>query len=441
MKRRPGNSPEHLHADAVRLDREAALHERAALSLGEDEARGHAGAVAEDRDLAAVLEAIDDQVMRRRAEWAFDDTSVAAALFQVRTLDLEHLRPPLRMAVRVAHQLPDALHRRLDERLLGARPLHARSPSYSGCRASSEMLVTPYLRTALSARSDTKRYSRVLPPRDDFEAGSLDRLSVAVALHRPADARRPERRVAGDALGQLLGRDDVGQCQPSAGPQRVRDGGEDGGLVRREVDHSVRDHAVDALGLHGRLLDIAAAEFGVLNAGLGREACRFGELLVGHVDADHTTVGAACERGEETVHAGAAAEVEHRVAWGDVRQVEEVPYAGERVDRGRWYPVEIRGWVAEPFGQGAARLEVEFALRLERNLLVHLLDALFELLCIERSCGGRAHGDSLSGWDQVSACSASCHSGQPPSSRRAERPSARSVRTASWAYAQNAPRQ
>src|SRR5215208_2585482 len=133
----PGHGAEHLHADAVRLDREAALHERASLSVGEHEARGHAGAVAEDRDLAAVLEAIDDQVMRRGPEWAFDDTAVAAALFQVRTLDLEHLRPPLRMAVRVAYQLPDALDRRVDERLLGARPLHASSlPTRDGARAA-----------------------------------------------------------------------------------------------------------------------------------------------------------------------------------------------------------------------------------------------------------------------------------------------------------------
>src|SRR5215208_3026625 len=130
-----GDSAEHLHADAVRLDREAALHERAALSVGESEARGYAGAVAEDRDLAAVLEAIDDQVMRRRPEWAFDDTAVAAALLQVRAFNLEHLRPPLRMAVRVAHELPNALHRRLDERLLGARPLHASSPSYTPGRS------------------------------------------------------------------------------------------------------------------------------------------------------------------------------------------------------------------------------------------------------------------------------------------------------------------
>jgi hypothetical protein len=73
--------------------------------------------------------------------------------------------------------------------------------------------------------------------------------------------------------------------------------------------------------------------------------------------------------------------------------------AGERVDRGRGDPVEVRRRVAESFGQGAAGLEVEFALRLERDLLVHVLDALLELLCVERSCGGRAHGDSPFGWD------------------------------------------
>jgi hypothetical protein len=89
--------------------------------------------------------------------------------------------------------------------------------------------------------------------------------------------------------------EDVGQCQPSAGPQHVRDGGEGRRLVRRKVDHSVRDDAVDAACFNGRFLDVAGAEFGVLDVGLGREACCLGELLVGHVDADHTAVGAGCE--------------------------------------------------------------------------------------------------------------------------------------------------
>ena len=93
------------------------------------------------------------------------------------------------------------------------------------------MLVTPYLRVALSARADTKPYCGVLAPRLDLEAGALDRRAVVVALHRAADAGSPERGVAGDALGQLLRGDDVCEREPAAGPQRRGGGGEDGGLV------------------------------------------------------------------------------------------------------------------------------------------------------------------------------------------------------------------
>jgi len=119
-----GHGADHLHPDAVRLDREAALHERPALSFAEHEARGHAVALAEDRYLAVALQAIDRQLVRHGAEGSLHHAAVAAALLEVRALDLEHLGPPFGMAVRIADEPPDALDGRLDERLLGARPLH-----------------------------------------------------------------------------------------------------------------------------------------------------------------------------------------------------------------------------------------------------------------------------------------------------------------------------
>lgn len=52
-----------------------------------------------------------------------------------------------------------------------------------------------------------------------MQPGGLDQGTVAVALHGPADARCPQRRVASDAVGQLDGGDDVGDRQPPARPQ------------------------------------------------------------------------------------------------------------------------------------------------------------------------------------------------------------------------------
>jgi hypothetical protein len=57
--------------------------------------------------------------------------------------------------------------------------------------------------------------------------------------------------------------------------------------------------------------------------------------------------------------------------------------AGERVDRGRRDAVEPVGGIAEPLGERAAGLEVELVLGLERDLLVHRLDALLEFGGVE----------------------------------------------------------
>src|SRR5919106_4285334 len=104
----------------------------------------------------------------------------------------------------------------------------------------------------------------VLAPGVDLEARTLDRLAVVVALHRTADAGGPQRRVAGHALGELLGRDDVGQRQAPSRPQGPCGCREHGGLVGREVDDAVRDHAVEAGVLDHRLLDVPLAELDVV---------------------------------------------------------------------------------------------------------------------------------------------------------------------------------
>jgi|SRR5215203_1561512 len=81
------------------------------------------GPLAEDRHLPALLQAVDEQVVRPSAERPLHHSAVAAALFQVRALHGQSLGPPLRVPLRVADQLADALDRSVDERALGARPV------------------------------------------------------------------------------------------------------------------------------------------------------------------------------------------------------------------------------------------------------------------------------------------------------------------------------
>ena len=194
----------------------------------------------------------------------------------------------------------------------------------------------------------------------------------------------------------MLG-DDVGQGEPASGPQSARGGREDGGLVGREVDDAVGDHAVDAGVLDGRPLDVALAELALREAVLCGEVPRLRELGGGHVDADDLAVRAGGQRGEEAVGAGPAAEVEHGLTGGDRGEIEEVADAGERVDRRSGDPVEVGGRVAEPLRERPAGLEVELAVGLECDLFVHALDTLLELRGVELA-GGGGHGEVLLSW-------------------------------------------
>jgi hypothetical protein len=72
-------------------------------------------------------------------------------------------------------------------------------------------------------------------------------------------------------------------------------------------------------------------------------------------------------------------------------RVEEIADAGERVDRGGRDPAEVSSRIAEALGEIAAALEVELALGLERDLLVHSPQALLELGGVELSGGDGDH--------------------------------------------------
>jgi hypothetical protein len=149
-----------------------------------------------------------------------------------------------------------------------------------------------------------------------------------------------------------------------------------------------------------------------------------GELRLGHVDSDDSSLRPGRAGGDEAVGAGAAAEVKHSFARRDRSEVEKVADAGERLDRGGRDRVEVVGRIAEPFGEWATGLEVELVLGLKRDLLVHVLYALLQLGRVELACRDAHATFSLF---------ASLHSGQPASSRRAARPASRRRRTASCA--------
>ena len=106
----------------------------------------------------------------------------------------------------------------------------------------------------------------------------------------------------------------------------------------------------------------------------------------GNVDAGHFPRVADVRAGDESVHPGAGAEVDDRLARTELGEVEEVADPCERLDRRGGNLVEIRRWVAEPLGELTPHLEVEGAVRVFGHLAVHLLDLHLQLVGIER-CG------------------------------------------------------
>jgi hypothetical protein len=166
--------------------------------------------------------------------------------------------------------------------------------------------------------------------------------------------------------------------------------GEDLRLVGREIDHAIGDDDVGRLTLERQMLDVGLDELDVGDAVVIRESGRLVELSLGHVDADDAPGRPRLARCEETVHAGAAAEVDDRLAGLDRSEVEVVADAGEGIDRRSWYRVELGDGVAESDRELTAGLEMELLVRLFGDLAIHLLHALLELLCVE-CCLRRTH--------------------------------------------------
>src|SRR3990172_9246425 len=227
---------------------------------------------------------------------------------------------------------------------------------------------------------------RVVPHLRHAQPRCLDRRGVIADLHRAPDASGPERRVAGDAFGQLRFGDDVGEGKPPSRLEQARGLAEDRPFVRREVNHAVADDRVARRVSQSGRVDVALAVGGVAESGRGAQAPRFGELLVGHVDADHGAGLADLAGGDEAVRPRPAAEIDHRLARLQVSEVKVVAHARKRVDGFARDGIEISGRIAEPLRERTSHLEVELALRIEGYIAIHRLDLLLERGCVDAPC-------------------------------------------------------
>ena len=154
----------------------------------------------------------------------------------------------------------------------------------------------------------------------------------------------PQLGVARDGLGQRPLADDVGEREPPARCEGTGGRTEHGGLVGGEVDDAVGHDQVDAPFEHRRVLDVPLHELDVGDAGLAARSRSAFASCSSVMSTPVTAAVLADEVGErEAVRAGPAAQVQHAVPVGWRGEVEEVPDAGERLDRGGRHRIEQAG--------------------------------------------------------------------------------------------------
>jgi len=139
-----------------RLHPETGVDERPRPGRCQRQVDERPGVGATDAQLAQLLEPIDDHVQLLIAERGLRHLPIGAALLEAFALDLNDFRPPVGVPIYIADEPPDDIDRGIDEGLSAAvghgSGVHRRI-------AEIETLVTPYFWVALSARSETKRYS------------------------------------------------------------------------------------------------------------------------------------------------------------------------------------------------------------------------------------------------------------------------------------------
>ena len=152
---------------------------------------------------------------------------------------------------------------------------------------------------------------------DNADAGKADRLQQVAVLRLGKGAVGAADLLLG--LGELAGVDafvcgDIGDAQPSAGPEHPESLGEDARLVGGQVNHAVGDDDVDLLVRQRDVFNVAVQEPDVGDPRLNGVGAGEGQ----HVAARVQTVGDAvrCDpaSGEQYVEAAAGAEVQNGLA-------------------------------------------------------------------------------------------------------------------------------
>ena len=153
--------------------------------------------------------------------------------------------------------------------------------------------------------------------------------------------------------------DDVGYLEAAAGLEHPPDPLHHHHFIRAEVDHGVADDHINGLIVYRQLLGEAPAAVDVIEAELSGAGSGLLQHGGGHVYSDDASAGADLAGGDESIEAGAAADVEDGLAGAQVAEGEGVAGTGKGVDGALGKRVYESLVVAQHAGQGASVVKVE----------------------------------------------------------------------------------
>ena len=258
--------------------------------------------------------------------------------------------------------------------------------------APATWLSRPPRENGHAARLELLRVTLVLTSREHVdlvrhhdigEAGLIEEHPPLCIQQSTGNSATPERDVILRVLRDLLMYKDVPDLDAPAGLENTEHFVEDGTLIGTEVDHTVADDDVGEAIVDGQRFRKAVADFDVGEPHLARAFLRLLAHLGGHVHGDDPAARPDLLRGDQSVEASAAANVDDAFANAQIAEQERVPRTGKRCEVRSRQAVDALSGITEHQSQRAAGVKVESELRIGRDLAVLLRDESTELRTID----------------------------------------------------------
>src|ERR1700693_2675024 len=165
---------------------------------------------------------------------------------------------------------------------------------------------------------DTKNTSRFHG--DLLETRGRQLGSIFVFLQRPGNTAHPQEDILPDLRQHFAPGYYIGDGQPAAGPQHTEGLGQHLVFIRGEVDHAVGDNDIHRIVRQRDGFDLSLQKLHVARPGLGFVLVRQSQHFISHVETIRFAGWTDTPGRQQNVDASARAEVQHNLAWMELRQ-------------------------------------------------------------------------------------------------------------------------